>query len=142
MKFKFSLDPVLKVRKHQEKMQKQKLAEEVSRQQQINELCEEVEGKLNNYLKHSDEKEAKSLHEIRRHTSHLEMVHQRMVNLTQELDKASDKVRAEREKLADAHKKLHIMEKVRDFEHTLFSERMSKEEQKFLDEIATQSFSK
>lgn len=142
MKFKFSLDPVLKVRKHQEKMQKQKLAEEVARQNQINAIRNQEQEKLNGYLESSEEKETKTILEVKRHTSHLESVHQRMVSLSKELDQASEKVKKEQQKLASAHKDLHIMEKVRDFEHSLFSDRMNKEEQKFMDEIATQSFSR
>lgn len=142
MKFKFSLEPVLKVRKHQEKMQKQKLAEEVARQNEINALRDQQKEQLNGYLESSDEMETRTVLEVKRHTSHLENVHQRMVSLSKELDQASEKVKIEQQKLASAHKDLHIMEKVRDFEHSLFSDQMNKEEQKFLDEIATQSFSR
>lgn len=142
MKFKFSLESVLKVRKHQEKMQKQKLAEEVDKRQRIHSLHEHEQGQLANYLEEKQEQKAVSVHEVKRHTSHLELVHQKMVKLSNELDKASDNVKNEQEKLASAHQQLHIMEKVRDFEHTLFSETMNKKEQKFLDEIATQSFSR
>ncbi|HBX66155.1 MAG TPA: flagellar export protein FliJ, partial [Balneolaceae bacterium] len=51
-------------------------------------------------------------------------------------------VSEEREKLASAHKKLHILEKVKEFEKGLFSEQAAKNGQKFMDEIATQSFSR
>ena len=38
MKFKFSLEPVLKVRQHQEKVQQQKLAEELTNKNKISDL--------------------------------------------------------------------------------------------------------
>lgn len=142
MKFKFSLDPVLKVRKHQEKIQKQKLAEQVAQKQKISDLRSEVQGKLENYLAEREDNPAANIHLIRRHSSHMEAVHQRMEKLSQEIDQADVKVSKEREKLAKAHKNLHILEKVKEFEKGLFSEKMAREEQKFMDEIATQSFSR
>ena len=142
MKFKFSLDPVLKVRKHQEKLQQQKLAEEVAKQQQINNMREEVQDKLQNFLTTTSESEVKNVHTVRRRITHVEQIHQHMQRLSEDLNKADVKVSAERVKLAAANKNLRIMEKVKEIEHKLFSDTMAKEEQKFLDEIATQSFSR
>lgn len=142
MKFKFSLAPVLKVRKHQEKIQKQKLAKKVSEQQKISNLQQEVQGKLQRFLNDDDQAEAANIHLIRQRSEHLNQVHQKMETLSKELDEAEIEVSEQREKLASAHKKLHILEKVREFEKGLFTDHMSKEEQKFMDEIATQSFSR
>lgn len=142
MKFKFSLAPVLKVRKHQEKLQKQKLAEQVSKKQQISDVRDDVQGKLKTFLEHSEDNTAENIHMIRRRSAHLQQVHQKMDKLSRELDQAEIKVLKEREKLATAHKNLHILEKVKEFEQSLFSEKMAKDEQKFMDEIATQSFSR
>ena len=142
MKFKFSLAPVLKVRKHQEKLQKQKLAEQVTRKQQISDVRDDVQGKLRTFLAHSEDHTVENIHMIKRRSAHLQQVHQKMNKLSEELDKAEIEVTKEREKLAAAHKNLHILEKVREFEQSLFSQRMAKDEQKFMDEIATQSFSR
>ncbi|MTI86486.1 MAG: flagellar export protein FliJ [Balneolaceae bacterium] len=142
MKFKFSLDPVLKVRKHQEKIQKQKLAKQVAKKQKISELRNEVQGKLESYLNKSENEEAESIHMIRRHSAHMQQVHQRMEKLNKDMDKVDVEVVKEREKLATAHKKLHILEKVKEFEKDSFSSSVAKKEQKFMDEIATQSFSR
>ncbi|HBX66154.1 MAG TPA: hypothetical protein DEG32_08340, partial [Balneolaceae bacterium] len=76
MKFKFSLAPVLKVREHQEKIQKQKLAEQVSKKQKISDLQNEVQGKLKQFLNDSEEQTAASIHLIRQRSMHLEQVHQ------------------------------------------------------------------
>jgi len=62
-----------------------------------------------------------------------------MNKLTGELEKAEVVVVKEREKLATAHKNRHILEKVREFEHQLFAKKLSQDEQKFMDEIATQT---
>jgi flagellar export protein FliJ len=142
MKFKFSLDPVLKVRKHQEKIQKQKLAEQVARKQKISNLQQQVQGKLEDYLQNSENTQAENIHMIRNRCVHMEMTHQEIDRLSKEIDKADVEVLKEREKLAAAHKKLHILEKVKEFEHNLFAEHTAKEDQKFMDEIATQSFSR
>jgi len=130
MKFKFSLAPVLKVREHQEKIQKQKLAEQVSKKQKISDLQNEVQGKLKQFLNDSEEQTAASIHLIRQRSMHLEQVHQKMEKLNKELVQADITVSEEREKLASAHKKLHILEKVKEFEKGLFSEQAAKNEQK------------
>lgn len=142
MKFKFSLDPVLKVRKHQEKLQKQKLAEQVAIKQKIGNLQQQVQGKLEDYLLSSEKTQAENIHMIRNRGVHVQMVHQEINRLNKEMDKVDVEVSKEREKLTVAHKKLHILEKVKEFEHNLYSEHVAKEEQKFMDEIATQSFSR
>jgi flagellar export protein FliJ len=142
MKFKFSLAPVLKVRKHQEKLQKQKLAEQVSKKQQISDVRDDVQGKLKTFLKNSEDNSIENIHMIRNRSAHLQQVHQKMNKLSRDLDKAEVEVSKEREKLATAHKNLHVLEKVKEFEKDLFSERVAKDEQKFMDEIATQSFSR
>lgn len=142
MKFKFSLDSVLKVRKHQEKLQKQKLAEEVAKQQEISALRKEVQNKLSGYLESAGEGGAENIHSIKWRSKHIEAVHQRMENLNKNLDEAAITVSNEREKLATAYKNLHIMEKVKEFEHKLFMEKKAQNEQKFMDEIATQTFSR
>ncbi len=142
MKFKFSLDPVLKVRKHQKKMQKQKLAEKVAQKQKITDLQNEVQEKLKGYLKSNESKDIQNVQMVRRHATHMEQVHKKMKELSTQLNKADEKVLEARKDLTEAHKSLHIIEKVREFEHDLFKDHVSKEEIKFLDEIATQSYSR
>lgn len=142
MKFKFSLNPVLKVRQHQENIQKQKLAEEVQKVQEINNLMDEMQMKLEDYLTTSGEKATVTVLEMKRHITHLETVHKNMVQLDEALESASDKVQEERGKLAEAHIKVHMMQKMRDTEESIFVEKVSKGEQKFMDEIATQSFAR
>jgi flagellar export protein FliJ len=110
--------------------------------QQLDESRNQQEERLQQYLEKSNKTESATLRQIQCHTSHLELVNKKMADLSKELDKANTNVRTQRSKLAEAHKQLHIMEKVRDFEHTLFNEEEFRSEQKFMDEIATQSFGK
>jgi flagellar protein FliJ len=142
MKFKFSLAPVLRVRQHEEKLQKQKLAREVKKQQEILRLREEVQQKLNDYLENAGTQEASSVHTIQRHGNHMMQYHHAMSRLGEDLKKAEGAVNREREKLADAHKSCHILEKAKETEKSLFSEKLERIERKFMDEIATQSFSR
>lgn len=142
MTFKFSLDPVLKVRKHQKKIQKQKLAAEVSQKQKISQLQNQVQQKLKSYLEDAESKDIQNVQMVRRHAAHMEQVHKKMKTLGTELSQADKKVLEARKGLTEAHKSLHIIEKVKEFEFDLFNDRVSKEEHKFLDEIATQQYSR
>tara|TARA_Y100001935_G_scaffold217449_1_gene189744 strand:+ start:199254 stop:199682 length:429 start_codon:yes stop_codon:yes gene_type:complete len=142
MKFKFSLEPVLKVRKHQEQLQKQKLAEQVSKKNEINHLRNNVQGSLEEYLNTSNAAEVTNIQVIKRHSTHLEQVHKRMEDLRVQMEKVDEKVSEERLKLADAHKKLHILDKLKEGEHANYMTNSAREEQKFMDEISSQSYSR
>lgn len=123
-------------------MQKQKLAEQVTRKNEINKLQDNVKGSLEQYLDESDNKEVSNIHMIKRRNAHLEQAHQKMADLRKQMQKVDEKVSIERQKLADAHKKLHIMDKLKENEHTSFISESSREEQKFMDEISSQSYSR
>ena len=143
MKFKFSLEPVLKVRQHQEKIQKQKLAEEVSNKNKITLLRNEVQGKLEDYLEEQNKGErVANIHLIKRHNAHLLQVNDHINKLQEQEAEADGKVSEERGKLAEAFKKLSILEKVKESEHGAFIKDVAKADQKFMDEISSQSFSR
>lgn len=143
MKFKFSLAPVLKVREHQEKLQKQKLAEELKKKQEINYLKSEVQEKLNSYLEHKNNSgKAENVQSVQRHGRHVLQVHELMRQINTELKEAENSVTRQRKKLENAHKNRHILEKVREMEKNVHYGKVMKIEQKNLDEIATQSYSR
>ena len=142
MKFQFSLNSVLKVRNHEQKMKKQKLAEEMAHKQEILKLREEVQEKLNGYLENEESEEIMNVQQVRQRAAHIQQVHEKMKKLSEELSRADLKVSKARKGLSDAHKNLHIIEKVKEFEHAVFKENVAKDEQKFMDEIATQSYSR
>lgn len=142
MKFKFSLDSVLKVRKHQEKLQKQKLAEELVKKKEIDELKEQVQTKLENYLKDDHGKTAENIHSIKRHGKHMVQTHELIKKIGLESSEVEKNVSEVRNKLAEVHKSRHILEKVKEIEQHFFSRKLEKTEQKNMDEIATQSFSR
>lgn len=142
MAFKFSLESVLKVRKHQEKLEKQKLAEELMKKQQIDEVKNDAREKLNSFLKNDQFKEAQNIQKIKRHGRHVLQTHELIKKLNSESKKAELSVGKVRETLADAHKKRHILEKLKEVEQSMFARRIQRDEQKTMDEIATQSFSR
>lgn len=142
MKFKFSLEPVLKVRQHQEKIQKQKLAEEVANQNSIRELRNEVQGKLKDYLEEKKNESAVNIHLIKRHNAHLMVINDHINRLNAQEKEAEKKVDQERSKLAEAFKNLSILEKMKENELGEFVKNEAKADQKFMDELSSQSFSR
>lgn len=142
MKFKFSLDSVLKVRKHQEKLQEQKLAEELMRKKGIDDLRTGISAKLQTYLKDSGRKKAENIHAIKRHSVHVAETNKMIEKLDNESDEMKKTVEKVREKLSAAHKNRHILEVVKEFEKNLFLQQQNRTEQKHMDEIATQSYTR
>lgn len=142
MKFTFSLDSVLKVREHQEKIQQQKLAKEMQREKNIQDVQNKVTAKLNQLLKSDSVNQFESVHSMKRLGSHMMEAHQTMERLNGQKKEAEIAVDRERIDLAKAHKKKHIMEKVKELELNLFSEKVSRHEQIRMDEIASQLFNK
>lgn len=142
MKFNFSLESVLRVRKHEEKVQKQKLAKKISEKKQLSEQRLRLEEKLKGHLDEEGREEFKSLHNLKRHREYIHQVHQKMKKLNGSLEIVDNAVDQERDKLAAVHKERHIMEKVKEEEREEFLEKVSRYQQKVMDEIATQSFSR
>jgi flagellar export protein FliJ len=142
MKFKFSLQSVLKVREHQEKLQKQKLAEEVSKKKKIDDHRMNILKGLEGYLQDRNDSEPAKILSVQRHGRHLEEIHKTVEKLNQDIKEVEHEVKKEREKLAEAHKKLHVIKKVEEYEYELFTKEMSKYEQKEMDETATQIYNR
>lgn len=142
MAFKFSLESVLKVRKHEEKIQKQKLAEELMKKKKIDDVKNEVHSKLKSFLDNDEFGEAQNIQKIQRHGRHILQTHELIQKLNSESAEAEKLVSKVRNNLASAHKSRHILEKLKEVEHSGFSMRLQRDEQKTMDEIATQSFSR
>jgi|SRR6056297_2915751 len=140
MKFKFSLEPVLKVRKHQEKMQKLRLAEEVMKKEEIEQVKQDVNNKLQEFLEAGQTDQAADIHNVRLYSTHILEAHQAMKQLNVKVDEVEKRIGVEREKLAQAHKNKHILVKLKEVEERIFKKELNRYEQKTMDEIATQSF--
>ena len=141
MKFKFSLESVLKVREHEEEIQKQKLAQKLSEKKKLHNQMAELEEKLKGHLEKTEREEFENLHKLKRHTAHMHEVHQKMKEVNGSLKTMENAVEAERDKLAAVHKERNIMEKVKEEEREYFIEKVSRQQQKVMDEIAAKSLS-
>jgi flagellar export protein FliJ len=135
------MEPVLKVRKHEEKIQKQKLAEKLNKKKDLNELKERLTKELEKHIS-SDNDAIVNLHELQRKQQYINDLHEKVKKVNSSLETVKKAVERQRDKLADVHKKRHIMEKVKEEERELFLEEMSRHQRKVMDEVATQTFSK
>lgn len=142
MTFRFSLEPVLRVREHKEKLQQQKLAEEMKRKQQIAEQKKAIEAELQDFLGQKDMHKVHDLQKIKNSYAHLEHAHQAMGKLDKDIKKVDKAIFRERDKLVVAHRETHIMEKAKDREYSTWKSELERIDQKAMDEIATQYFNR
>ncbi len=142
MTFRFSLDPVLRVREHKEKQQKQKLAREMKRRQNLADQKKDIAAELESFLGQKDIHKVHDIRKLRNSYAHLEHAHNVMGKLDRDMKKADKAISRERDKLIVAHREMHIMEKVRDREYTIYKTEMERADQKAMDEIATHSFNR
>lgn len=142
MTFRFSLEPVLRVREHKEKLQRQKLAEEMKRKKKIAEQKETVEAELKHFLAQKDLHKAHDIRKLKNSYVHLEHAHNAMGKLDRDMKKVDKAIFRERDKLVVAHRETHIMEKAKDREFSTYKMELERTEQKAMDEIATQFFNR
>ncbi len=142
MTFRFSLEPVLRVREHKEKLQRQKLAEEMKRKKKIAEQKETVEAELKHFLAQKDLHKAHDIRKLKNSYVHLEHAHNAMGKLDRDMKKVDKAIFRERDKLVVAHRETHIMEKAKDREFSTYKIELERTEQKAMDEIATQFFNR
>jgi len=142
MKFEFSLESVLKVREHEEKVQKQKLAEKLNKKKHLNELKERLKRELENHISENGSSAYENLHDLQRKQQYINDLYDKVQKVNSSLASVKKAVDQQRDKLADVHKKRHIMEKVKEGERELFLEEMTRQQRKVMDEVATQTFSK
>jgi flagellar export protein FliJ len=142
MTFRFSLEPVLKVNEHREKVQQQKYADQVKAAQDIKTKITD----LNNQLLNAKDEEAgtslANVHAFRTRIGMIEQAHQQIHHLRNDLVKVDEKVKVERQKLVEAHRKTHMMETIKGKEFTAFRQFVDKVEQVQMDEVASQIVSR
>lgn len=141
MKFKFSLESVLTVRKHEEKVQKQKLAEKLSEKNNLLVQREKLKEKLKSHIESSDHKKFEKLHNLRRFRGCIEEMHQKMENLNDCLEVIENAVNKERDKLLVVHRKRNIIEKLKEEEHSSFLKEVLRYQRRVMDEVAVQTHS-
>jgi flagellar protein FliJ len=142
MTFRFSLEPVLLVREHKEKQQRQKLAREMKRKQSLAEQKEAIAAELEDFLGQKDLHKVHDIRKLKNSYSHLEHAHNAMGKLDRDIKKADKAISRERDKLVVAHRETHIMEKVEEREYAVYRTELERAEQKVMDEIATRTFNR
>lgn len=137
MTFRFRFASVLKLRRHQETMEQQKLAmlikEQTNVQQQIDELkaaCRET----------ADQTERQSVRENRQQYAQKHVIHQRLMNLRHKLNRLAQSIYTQRQYLAEANKKMQMMEKLKEREKQAFINHYEHLEQLQQNEIAIQRY--
>lgn len=141
MKFEFSLESVLKVREHKEKVQKQKLAEKISKKQNLDERKQQLQTKLQRLLDRAERREFENIHDFRRNREYIENMREKVRKLNKSLRSVEQALEKQREKLAEVHKDHNIMEKLKEEEREEFMEKLSRQKRKIMDEVATQTHS-
>lgn len=142
MKFRFSLEPVLRVREHREKIQKQKLAEKQRIKQVISDKKTMIAKELEQFLGEKDKSSVYDVLKLKNAYAHMENSHQLMGKLARDLEKADQAISNERDKLVKAHRETHMLEKAKDREHEEFKKETDRTERKQMDEVAANFYNR
>lgn len=136
------MESVLKVRKHEEEVQKQKLAAKLSEKKALAEQKRKLQKKLERYLEQAGREDFENLHDLRRHRRYVNEVQKKVEKLNGNLKAIENAVEQQRDKLAAVHKKRHMVEKIKEEEKESFLEEYSRQQRKVMDEVATQTHGK
>lgn len=144
MKFKFRMESILKLRKHQEQLEKQQLAEIMSRKKDLRERRKFHEEKIKQSgdIMTDDGYRSLDLSVIRAQYAFKQDQHQEMWRLDGKLKEVEAKAEFQRKKLVDANQRMRMLEKMKDREKLRFMKKLQHLEQKELNEIATQHYNR
>lgn len=134
--FKFSLDPVLKVRSHEETIRKQALAREVGRHAGMVRLREQVQSRLEEGVRESGSGGSGRIQDLQRIHAYGEEMRQQMVEIDRSLDEQEQRVAREKSLLTEANQRRQVLENLRDRQLERFRYEEDRQEQKGLDEVA------
>lgn len=138
MNFSFKYRSLMKVRRHEQKLQQQKLAELLSRQQAMSRRLQRLLERpdppaLGNGGRHS-------VQGMRRGYAH-RMTHLKQVwKLQEELERLGCDIEEQRRRLLEASKKTRMLEKLEKQDKVRFLEELNRREQLQQNEIATQRY--
>lgn len=140
MKFRFKYRSLLKIRRHEQKRQQQKLAELLGRRQQMNRQLERLRDRpdppaLSEGGRHS-------VQGMRRGYDH-RMTHLKQVwELQEKLERLGRDIEKQRGRLLEASKKKRMLEKLEAQDRMRFLEEFQRREQLQQNEIATQLYNR
>lgn len=142
-KFSFKLEPVLKIRIHEEELQKQAFARQMQQLIKLKEQHDEVQAELEKYSAEQEKKGHESLRspsEYQRHFTYIQSCQQELARLNQEIDLAKKRTDEERKKLIIANQKTRALENLKEKKQIEYMKEADREEQKVMNEIATQGY--
>ena len=142
-RFSFKLEPVLKIRTHEEELQKQAFARQMQQLIGLKEEHEKVQNELEQYSKEYDQGDHASRHspaEYQRHYAFIQSRQQELAQLGHEIEKAEERTEQERKKLITANQKTRVLENLKERKRLEYLKEADREEQKVMNEIATQRF--
>lgn len=140
-RFLFELEPVLKIRTHEEELQKQAFARQMQQMIKLREQHDEIKAELDIYsAEHERHGALRSPLEYQRHFSFIQLRQQELAQLGREIDLAKEQTEKERKKLITANQKTRVLENLKEKKRIEYMKIADMEEQKVMNEIATQRF--
>lgn len=139
MGFTFRFASVLKLRRHEEKMEKQKMAVLMKKKAGLDHQIHELELKCRQETAESD---SESVITNRQRYAQKHARHKRLMRLGNERTQLEVEIEGQRQKLAEANKKTRMMEKLKKNEKRAFIQRVEHYEQLQQNEIALQRYNK
>lgn len=135
-KFKFRLETVLKVRKHQEFLQKQAFARTIQKKAALEQHQSEIKNELGDYVSSPVSTVNKQ------HFEYIQTKQNQLFNLSNHITKVDKDVERERNKLMEARRKTLALENLQTKQKLEFMKELDKAEQLVMNEIATQRFNR
>ncbi len=142
MKFRFKLETVLKIRAHEEKMEKQRLGLALNEWQVLKDQQKDLENSLTDihsqFIQHSE----LDMVRMKQYYGFIHDQHTTIYKLDHEMETAEEKVNEQRKRLLEANKKTRMLEKLKEKERMRHRRDLERTEQLELNEIATQRFNR
>ena len=137
MKFKFRFASLLKLRRHQQKKEKQRLGELLTKRADIRTEYDELKKQCEAELSDS---QCESVIKNRQQYAQKHAMHKQLVIIEKNLRVLEIKLKEQRDLLAIAAQKTRMMEKLKQNEKNAFIQRIEHQEQLQQNEIAIQRF--
>lgn len=135
-KFRFRLETVLDVRKHEEQLQKQEFAKRLQKKVSLEVQRRKIEEELNAYTNNPRFGIGKN------HFEFIQSQQSRIFNLNNRILKAKEELEIERQKLLDARRKTLALENLESKQKAMHLKELERLEQLQMNEIASQRFNR
>ncbi len=141
-KFRFKLDPVLKIRRHEEELQEQQFARQMQLLIGLKEQWNTARTGLDQYTgRQQDNKDALcSPAEYRQQNAFIQARQQELARLSLEIEQSKQRTEQERQKLIVANQRTRVLEDLKEKKRLEYLAEADREDQKMMNEIATQRF--